>query len=230
MSEIIYDNVEQEKVSAQLMKNVYWWMALALAVTGLTAYFVGHSTTLLTLVFNNTWVFYGSLILELVLVFVLAASIERISFQVAMVMFIAYSMLNGLTMSFIFLIYTETSIASTFFITAATYIALALYGTFTKRDLSWVGKVAMFALIGLIIATLFEIFFGNTQSLIIDAIGVLVFAGLTAYDAQKIKQRFANELDVNESTMKLALIGALDMYLDFINMFLYLLSFFGKKK
>lgn len=152
------------------------------------------------------------------------------SFASAMVSFLAYSFLNGLTLSVVFLAYTKSSIASTFFVTAGTFAAMSLYGYFTKKDLSSWGNLFFMALIGLIIATIVNVFWANTTLYWITTYaGVLIFVGLTAYDTNRIKQMLANQ-EVNEGTQKLALLGALTLYLDFINMFLYLLRIFGDRR
>ena len=172
------------------------------------------------------------LIAEIGLVIFLSARIHRISFTTATLLFIAYSILNGVTMAFIFLIYTMTSIATTFFVTAGTFGVMALYGYVTKKDLSRIGNICIMALIGLIIATVVNIFLKNTMmDLIISGIGILLFVGLTAYDSQKIKQLLtADDIEVNETTQKIALLGSITLYLDFINLFLYLLRFLGDRK
>ena len=167
---------------------------------------------------------------ELALVIYLSARIARMSFASAMVSFLAYSFLNGLTLSVVFLAYTKSSIASTFFVTAGTFAAMSLYGYFTKKDLSSWGNLFFMALIGLIIATIVNVFWANTTLYWITTYaGVLIFVGLTAYDTNRIKQMLANQ-EVNEGTQKLALLGALTLYLDFINMFLYLLRIFGDRR
>lgn len=170
------------------------------------------------------------MIAEVALVIYLSARIARMSFASAMISFLAYSFLNGLTLSVIFLAYTKASIASTFFVTAGTFAAMSLYGYFTKKDLSSWGNLFFMALIGLIIASVVNIFWANsTLYWIITYVGVLVFVGLTAYDTYRIKQLLANQ-EVNEGTQKLALLGALTLYLDFVNMFLYLLRIFGDRR
>jgi FtsH-binding integral membrane protein len=154
------------------------------------------------------------------------------SFPTAGILFVVYSILNGVTLSFVFLAYTLTSITSTFFITAGTFAAMSLIGYNTKKDLSGIGRYLLFALVGLIIASVVNIFLASSPlQWLISFIGVIVFVGLTAYDTQKIKQMFLMYGDdVNESTQKLALMGSLSLYLDFINLFLYLLRFFGDRK
>lgn len=216
---------------AALMRKVYLWMTLALAVSGLTAYYIAGSEQLLMSIYANSLVFWVLIIAELGLVFTLSAAINKLSFPVAACLFAGYSILNGVTLSFIFVAYTAASIATTFFVTAGTFAAMAVVGTITKRDLSKMGSILLMALIGLIIAGIVNIFLKNSMlDLIVSAIGVLVFVGLTAYDAQKIRQMMeAYGEDVNSQTQKLAVIGALTLYLDFINLFLYLLRFFGRR-
>ena len=201
-------------VQATLMRNVYSWMTLALVITGLTAMYVAKSYTLLSMIVQNQMLFWGLLIAE-----------------VGLLLFIAYSILNGVTLSFIFMVYTASSIATTFFVTAGTFGVMALYGYVTKRDLTRIGNICIMALIGLIIASLVNLFLHNSMmDLIISGIGVLIFTGLTAYDSQKIKQLLTGDIEVNDTTQKIALMGAMTLYLDFINLFLYLLRFLGDRK
>lgn len=217
-------------VASALMRSVYYWMAGALTITGLTAMLVANSPALMNLIFTNTALVWILLIAEFVLVAVISAAINRISFSTATILFIIYSALNGVTLSSIFVLYTQGSIASTFFITAGMFVALALYGTVTKKDLSGIGRFLFMTLIGLIIASIVNIFMHSEMLYwITTAIGVVIFAGLTAWDAQKIQQMAAEAAEVNESTQKMALLGALSLYLDFINLFLYLLRIFGRR-
>ena len=214
------------------MRNVYSWMTLALVITGFVSLYMAKSQTLLSMIMQNSMLLWILLIAEIGLVIFLSARIHRISFTTATLLFIAYSILNGVTMAFIFLIYTMTSIATTFFVTAGTFGVMALYGYVTKKDLSRIGNICIMALIGLIIATVVNIFLKNTMmDLIISGIGILLFVGLTAYDSQKIKQLLtADDIEVNETTQKIALLGSITLYLDFINLFLYLLRFLGDRK
>ena len=188
--------------------------------------------SMMEMIFSNQAVFWVLAIVEIGLVIGLSAAINKLSFTAAALMFIIYSVVNGLTMSVIFLAYTATSIATTFFITAGAFAGLALIGYFTKKDLSTMGKFLLFALIGVIIASVVNIFVKSSGlDFIISIIGVLVFAGLTAYDSQKIKNMFlAYGDEVNDTTQKLAILGSLTLYLDFINLFLYLLRFLGKAR
>ena len=202
-----------------LMRKVYLWMTLALAITGFTAYYVATNETLITALVTNQILFWGLAIGELALVIGLTAAINRLSLTTATLMFVLYSVINGATMSFIFLLYTASSITSVFFITAGTFAVMALFGYFTKTDLTSMGKILMMALIGIIIATIVNIF-TKSQGLavILNYLGVLVFVGLTAYDSQKIKQMLQMAPDAGEGAQKIALLGALSLYLDFINL------------
>ena len=214
-----------------LMRKVYVWMTLALVITGMTAYYVATSPTLMTAILTNRILFYGLIIAELALVFGVSAAINRLSLFTATLLFILYSVINGATMSVIFLIYEVSSIATVFFITAGTFGAMALIGYTTKKDLSTMGRIMFMGLIGLVIASFVNIFLKSPMmTMILSYIGVIVFVGLTAWDSQKIKQMLMQAPDVDENSQKLALLGALTLYLDFINLFIYLLQIFGKKK
>ena len=189
------------------------------------------SEALMTFIFTNNWALIALMILQLGLVFYFSARINRMSFSTATAVFILYSAITGLTFSSIFVVFSMSSIATTFFITAGMFAAMALVGSFTKKDLSGMGKFALMALIGLIIAGIVNMFLRNAMmDFIVSGIGVLVFAGLTAYDSQKIRQMLQMQSEINESTQKLALLGSLSLYLDFINIFLYLLRFFGSSR
>lgn len=215
-----------------LMGKVYLWMTLALAVTGLTSLYVASSPGLVQSIFASRGTFWLLVIAELTLVFILSARIMKMSFSTAGIMFALYSVLNGVTMSFIFIAYTSTSIATAFFVTAGMFAAMSFIGFVTKKDLSSFGSFFTMALIGLIIASVVNIFLNSSVMYwIITYVGVLLFVGLTAYDTQKIKQMLIEYGDeVNDSTQKLALIGSLSLYLDFINLFLYILRLFGNNK
>lgn len=215
-----------------LMRKVYVWMALALVITGITAYGVASSPSLMMTIIQTPAVMWGLVIAELVIVMSVSAAINRLSLTAATLLFVLYSVLNGVTLSLIFMVYTLTSIASVFFITAGTFAVMAAYGYFTKRDLTSLGKLLLMTLIGLVIATVVNIFFVKSSGfdLIVSYIGVLIFVGLTAYDTQKIKQMLAMQTDMGEGAQKVALMGALSLYLDFINLFLYLLRIFGRRE
>lgn len=214
-----------------LMRKVYVWMSMALAITGITAYYVAHNETLMMAIRTNRILFWGLLIAEFGLVIGLSAAINKLTLTTATLMFVLYSLVNGATMSFIFLAYTESSVTNVFLITAGTFAAMAVLGYFTKTDLTSMGKILMMALIGVIIATIVNFFTKSAGlSIILNYIGVLVFVGLTAYDSQKIKQMLQMAPDVSETSQKVALLGALSLYLDFINLFLYLLRIFGSRR
>lgn len=221
-----------KSASATLFRRVYLWMTLALAITGFVALYVARSYTLLEMMLQNQFMFWGVLIAEVALVIYMSARINRISFTTATLLFIAYAVLNGITMSTLFVIYTASSIASTFFITAGTFGVMALIGSFTRKDLTKLGSICIMGVIGLIIASLVNLFLHSSMmTLIISYIGVLLFVGLTAYDAQKIKRLLSEDgIEVNDNTQKIALLGALTLYLDFINLFIYLLHILGDRK
>jgi hypothetical protein len=214
-----------------LIRKVYVWMTLALVITGFTAYGVATSPGVLQAIYGNQLLFWGMIIAEFALVIGVSAAINRISLTMATLMFILYSVINGALLSYIFLVYTASSVATVFFITAGTFGTMALVGYTTKTDLTSMGKILFMALIGLIIATIVNVFIKSSgMTLILSYIGVLIFVGLTAYDSQKIKQMLMQAPDAGESAQKLALLGALTLYLDFINLFLYLLRIFGKRE
>lgn len=217
---------------AMLMRKVYTWMALALAVTGLTAYYCSTNFDVINAIASNSLVFWGLIIAQLGAVMYLSVRINSMSLTTAGIVFLLYAVLTGITFSFIFLVYTMESIASTFFITAGTFGAMSLIGYFTKKDLSGFGRFLMMSLIGLLIATVVNLFLQSTMLMwICTYVGVLIFSGLTVYDTQKIKNMFLmHGAEMNESTMKLALMGSLALYLDFINLFIYLLRIFGDRK
>lgn len=213
-----------------LMRKVYLWMTLALAITAVTAYGVATSPGLMMAIYTNKAIMWGLIIGELALVISVTAAIRRLSLTTATLLFILFSVINGAMLSSIFAVYSPMLITKVFLITAGTFGIMALYGYTTKRDLTSIGRLLFMGLIGIIIATLVNVFFVKSpgMDLIISYIGVLIFVGLTAWDTQKIKQMLAMQTDVDESAQKIALLGALSLYLDFINLFLYLLRIFGR--
>ena len=235
MENNFYNQVEERAQSSALsfpalMSKVYLWMTLALVVTGMTAYYVASSPAILYAIVSNQIAFWGLFIGELVLVFVRSSRIMSLSFVTASLMFVIYSIMNGVFFSFILLAYTEQSIATTFLITAGTFGAMSLFGFVTKRDLSAMGRILFMLLIGLIIATVVNIFMkAEGLTLILNYAGVVIFVGLTAYDTQSIKQMLQEHGD-KEGAEKIALLGSLSLYLDFINLFIYLLRFFGESR
>lgn len=214
-----------------LMQKVYTWMAFAMIITGVTAYGVANSPSLLGMIYTNPVVLWGLIIAEFALVFGITGMINRLSLTTATLMFVAYSVINGAMLSSIFLVYTMNSIGQVFFITSATFGVMAFIGYTTKTDLTSMGKILFMALIGIIIATVVNIFVGSTGlQTVTSYLGVLIFVGLTAYDSQKIKHMLYEQEVADEGAQKLALIGALTLYLDFINLFLYLLRIMGSRR
>lgn len=214
-----------------LMRKVYVWMTLALVITGFTAYAVATSPALLMAIVGNWFVLLGLIVAELALVVGISGAINRLSLTAATLMFVLYSVINGATLSVVFLAFTMSSITSVFFITAGTFATMALVGYTTKKDLTSMGRMLFMALIGLVIATVVNMFMRNSGlDMILNYVGVLVFVGLTAYDTQKIKEQLMMAGDAGEAWQKMALVGALTLYLDFINLFLYLLRILGKRE
>jgi len=226
-----------QRTQAQLQVNtfirsVYNWMAIGLGITGLVAFYVSNSEAMLQLIFGNQMVFFGLIIGELALVFTISARVQKMKASTATGMFVLYAALNGATLSSIFLVYTRSSITSVFFICAATFIACSIYGMVTKRDLTSMGQFMFMGLIGIIIASVVNFFFrSSAMGMIISYIGVLVFVGLTAYDTQKLKTMALTQPEGLEAGVarKGAIIGALTLYLDFINMFIFMLHIFGSR-
>lgn len=224
---------QQEMTNAStfkvLMRKVYLWMTLALMITGITAAGVANSPNILALIYSSQVVMWGIIIAEFGLVIYISARLEKLSLSTAITLFALYSILNGVMLSSIFLLYSTAIISKVFFITAGTFGVTALYGYATKKDLSSLGNILFMALIGLVIATIVNVFMKSAMfDLILSYIGVIIFVGLTAWDSQKIKHMMMVQQDADESAQKLALIGALSLYLDFINLFLYLLRIFGR--
>ena len=221
---------EQIEVSQTLLiRKVYVWMCAALLITAGTAYRVSTSEELLRLIFSSKISFFGIIIAQFAIVWFLSARIKTLSMTTATILFALYSVLMGVTMSCIFIAYTQSSIASTFFITAGTFAVMSIYGFTTKKDLTSIGNLLFMALVGLIIAMVVNFFLKSSMmDLVISCIGVLIFVGLTAYDTQKIKALMNREN--TEENQKMAIIGSLMLYLDFINLFLFLLRIFGRRR
>lgn len=216
---------------SNLMYRVYAWMCAALAITAATAYYVSTSPAILNFIFSKPFVPIVLIIVQLGLVVALSFLIERISLATAVTLFILYSISMGLTLSAIFLVYQLTSIFATFLVTSGMFGAMAIYGYFTKADLSSMGSFLFMGLIGLIIGGLVNMFLKSASfQYVLSAIGVLVFTLLTAYDVQKIKNIMQERAADRETMGKIALIGALTLYLDFVNLFLFLLQFMGRRK
>jgi uncharacterized protein len=224
-----YSRTADQIVIAQntLIRQVYAWMGGGLMVTALLALVTISSPAILNAVFGNRLVFYGLILGELGLVVAISGAINRLSAAMASFLFILYAALNGITFSVIFAVYTAESVASTFVITAATFGAMSAFGYMTKRDLTGWGSFLFMGLIGVVIASLVNIFTRSSAvSWVISAVGVIVFTGLTAYDTQKIKAMAASGAEGR----KPAILGALTLYLDFINLFLMLLRLLGNRR
>jgi FtsH-binding integral membrane protein len=205
----------------------YRWMTLGLATTGIVALGVAHTPALVEAILQNRILFYGILFAQLGLVWAFSSMAVRVSTAAAALMFFAYAALTGVTFSTLFLVYTASSIAGTFFVTAGAFAGLSMFGAATKRDLSAVGRFGLFAIIGVILASLVNMFLRSSGlDWLISVVGVLLFAALTAYDTQRLKEIFRTR----GSGANLPLVGALTLYLDFINMFLFLLRFLGDRR
>jgi FtsH-binding integral membrane protein len=213
------------------VRSVYNWMCIGLALTGFTAYYVSSIAGITDYLRNNPLIFFGLIIAELVMVFSLVSRVNRMSAGTATSLFVVYSVLNGVTLSFVFLAYTSTSIVSTFFICAATFLACSIYGWTTKKDLTSFGGFLLMGLFGIIIASVVNMFVrSSAMQMMISYIGVFVFVGLTAYDTQKLKNMALSQPAGLDGAVirKGAIMGALSLYLDFINLFLFLLRILGQ--
>lgn len=230
MSQIVTRSDAQVSESNFLSK-VYMWMALGLAVSTAGAGWLLSQPQLLKALFTNPALLIGLVIVEVALVVVLSAAIGRLSSGTASLIFIVYSFLNGLTLASVFLVYTGESILQTLAITAGTFLFFSFYGMTTKKDLTAIGSLAMMGLFGVILASVVNMFLKSTALMWVTTfIGIAVFLGLIAYDTQKLKSLYANGLTDDESRKKLAVVGALALYLDFINLFILLLRIFGKRR
>jgi hypothetical protein len=214
------------------MRGVYQWMAIGLGLTALVAYFVASSPTLIQAIFGNPLLFWGLIIGELLLVVGISGGITRLSASAATSLFLVYSGLNGITLSAVLLIYTATSIASTFVVCAGMFAAMSIYGLTTKKDLTSWGSFLFMGLVGIILTSIVNIFLKSPAvHFVISGIGVIIFVGLTAYDTQKLKVMGESApLDDSLAMRRGTILGALTLYLDFINLFLMLLRFFGQSR
>ena len=217
-----------ERVSA-FLRAVYGWMCGGLAITALTASFIASSPGMVAAIVMNRFLFWGLMIAQLGIVFVLSARVEKLAASTAALLFVAYSALTGVTISFVLLAYTGESVATTFIVTAGMFGALAAYGTVTRRSLAGVGQFLFMGLIGLVLASIVGMFWRNDGlQFMISFIGVIIFTGLTAYDAQRLKS-MALAMPAGQAG-SYAIVGALALYLDFINLFLFLLRFMGNRR
>jgi FtsH-binding integral membrane protein len=212
------------------LRRVFAWMFLGLLVTGIAAALIGSNEELLTTITENPLIFIGLIIVQLGLVIAISARIDAISSTVALILFFLYAATVGVIFAFVFELYTTQSIFTTFLVTAGMFGAMAAWGYFTDRDLSGMGSILFMALIGLILATIVNIFWANEILYWVTTYaGVVIFAGLTAYDMQKVK-RYGESGEGGEAGEKAAVQGALALYLDFINLFLFLLRIFGRSR
>jgi len=223
-------SIEADDAANQFMRKVYGWMAFALAISGGMAFYVANDPTIFNFIFSRG-LFTALIIVELGLVIALSWLINKINAFTATLFFVIYSLVTGLTLSVIFLAYEFNSIVSIFTSTAMIFAAMSIYGYITRRNLTGIGTLAMFGLIGIIIASLINMFVGNGMvDTIIAGIGVIVFIVLTAYDTQKIKMMSLGHTAWTDDSKKAAISGALMLYLDFINLFLSLLRLFGNRR
>lgn len=233
---MIYNNhnnpaILSSNTISNLMYRVYGWMSIALAMTAATAYYVAHQPQLLMAIFSSPAITVTLALLQFGLVIGLSMLLPRISFTTALVMFVAYAVVTGLFLSSIFILYTYSSIYTTFLITGGMFGVMSLYGYFTKSDLTGLGNILFMALIGLIISTVVNIFVQSSGfETMLSAFGVIIFTLLTAYDVQRIKRIAMGMLANDTALSQIALFGALQLYLDFINLFLYLLRFMGRRR
>ena len=227
-NELSYQQDADVRVS-RVLKGVYLNMTLGLLITALTAWFCQPPSLFSSFIAANSWSIWALIIAEFAIVIGVSAGINKLSTPVAMLLFFVFAVINGMMLSPLLLAVTKTSIVKTFIITATVFGAMSIYGLFTNRDLTRMGNILFMALIGLIIASLINIFTRSTTlEWIISGVGVLIFVGLTAWDTQQIKRM--SLMMPEAGTGRLAVLGALSLYLDFINLFLYLLRFFGNSR
>lgn len=238
MENLEYQN-STKTLSNSFVANVFMWMFAALGITALTAYLFGTSTELISMLISQKpdgtvgisifgWIV---MLAPLVIVFIMSARIEKMKASTMVLLYVVYSVLTGMSLSFIFMAFTTASIFKTFIITAGMFGVMAIVGYTTNTDLTKLGSILFMGLIGIIIASLINMFLGSDRlDYIISILGVIIFTGLTAYDVQKIKQIGMEGMDNNDTMLKIAIHAALNLYLDFLNLFLYLLRFFGKQK
>ncbi|HEX5680844.1 MAG TPA: Bax inhibitor-1/YccA family protein [Desulfobacterales bacterium] len=230
MDSIVIKKAQVQVRVNSFVRSVYNWMAIGLGITGVVAYGVANSPGVTEIIFGSQLIFFGLIIAQLAMVYMISARIQRMQASTATMLFIVYSALNGATLSSIFLVYAQSAITSTFFICAATFTACSVYGWTTRRDLTTMGGFLTMGLIGIVIASVVNMFIQSSAvSTIVSYIGVLVFVGLTAYDTQDIKNMALSQPgDIDAGAVrKGAILGALKLYLDFINLFLMLLRIFG---
>jgi FtsH-binding integral membrane protein len=222
----VFAEAERENV---FLQHVYRWMCVGLGLTAGTAWLVAGSPAVVTAMAGNSILFWGLVITQLAIVFILSARVDQLAASTASLLFIAYSVLTGITLSFVLLVFTGESIATTFVVTAGMFGGLALYGSVTRRSLAGAGQFLFMGLIGIVLASIVGLFWrSDALQFLISVAGIIVFTGLTAYDAQRLKE-MARTMPVDRSA-SYAVVGALALYLDFLNLFLSLLRFFGRRR
>jgi len=226
-----YQTDQVAAVQGEFIRRVYNWMGLGLAVTAIVALYTASNPALSGVILGNSVLFFGLIIGQLGLVILLSAAINRLKAFTATLIFFLYAGLTGLTLSMIFLVYTQASITSTFFVTAGTFGAMSVYGYTTERDLTGWGSFLFMGLIGIILASVVNIFLHSEAIYwLMTYAGIAIFVGLTAYDTQKLKEMARAGFENQETERKSAVLGALSLYLDFINLFLLLLRVFGSRR
>lgn len=224
-----YTAENQTALQSTFVPSVFAWMTVALAITAFTALFTVATPAIMNFIFSSKLTFFGLIFAELGLVMGITAALNRISSPVAVMLFLLYAILNGLTLSSIFLAYELGTIGFTFLVTAGTFAAMSIYGYFTKEDLTKLGSLLGMGLIGLVFAIVVNLFLKSDMvGWVINLVGVFIFVGLVAWDTQKLKL-MAEAIDSRESARKMSIMGALSLYLDFINLFLFLLRLFSRR-
>jgi FtsH-binding integral membrane protein len=224
-------NVDSSAVSRSFVANVFSYMTLALVITGVAAYWFAASGNMLALLQGSQLLMWGVMLAPIGMVLIMSFAFNRLSFGALMGLFLAYSLVNGISLSVIFLVYSSAAISKVFFITAGLFATMAVVGYTTKTDLTKLGSILMMAVIGIVIASIVNYFLESAAfDYLISCVGVLVFTGLVAYDTQKVKRIGAGVEFGTATAGKLALMGALSLYLDFINLFLFLLRVFGGRR
>lgn len=224
-----YTAENQTALQSTFVPSVFAWMTVALAITAFTALFTVATPAIMNFIFSSKLTFFGLIFAELGLVMGITAALNRISSPVAVMLFLLYAVLNGLTLSSIFLAYELGTIGFTFLVTAGTFAAMSIYGYFTKEDLTKLGSLLGMGLIGLVFAIVVNLFLKSDMvGWVINLVGVFIFVGLVAWDTQKLKL-MAEAIDSRESARKMSIMGALSLYLDFINLFLFLLRLFSRR-
>lgn len=232
MAPIILEKSHAESALSVYMRNVYLWMTAGLAVTAVVAYWIAGTPAMRNAILGNTFSMIALVVAQFALVIALSAAIHKMSAPVATGLFLLYSALTGAMLSSIFLVYSLGQIGTAFICTAGTFLAMSVYGMVTKRDLTGLGSFLFMGLIGIIIAMLVNFFLKSSMmSFIISCLGVLIFTGLTAYDTQKIRN-FGEQAPVDDAVAmrRGAILGALTLYLDFINIFIMMLRLFGNRE